>query len=327
MRQSSPRWLACVVAAALLGGCVGGAGNGGSASSASTDPVTPATTPAASPTPAANPTAAPNPTAAAVREVLDVPYAKALTAQARDLSLDIYVPATAVPWPMVIWGHGGEQSKINGIAFARKMAAQGAIVLVPDLHHTGDPNAEPLGIASRLVLEEADCAVRMARSAAETYGGDPDRLIWSGYSFGGVVGFELALTDPGAEQAWDAYVAKHGGPARQYDCVATEASVPPEALVTSGSARGVDRWPDTYAANPGLRAFVDSINQIGNNPGLKVRMIQGMEDTETLPAVATALADRLKAAGYDVTLTLVPNAGHLPFDDQLVAEIAKLLAS
>jgi acetyl esterase/lipase len=290
--QQRRPWVACLAATVLLGGCAGGAGS---------------------------------PSAAAVREILDIPYAKALTPLAKDASLDIYVPSTPGKHPMVIWGPGGEQSKINGFTFARKMAAQGAIVLVPDIRHGSTTNDEPLGIASRAIFEEADCAVRMARSAAATYGGDPDRVIWSGYSFGGVAGFEHALTDPAAEKAWDGFVASHGGPARQYECAATEDSISLTALVTSGSARMADVWPDTYAADPALRAFVDSINRIGNNPSLKVRMVHGTADNDVPIAVAVNLAERLRAAGYDATLTQLENVGHLPNDDAVVAEIVKVL--
>lgn len=226
---------------------------------------------------------------------------------------------------MVIWGPGGGQGKINGISFGRKMAGQGAVALVIAIYHGSSFDDEPLGIGSRALLEEADCAVRMARSVAPTYGGDPNRVVWSGFSFGGVVGFELALSDPNAEQAWDAFVAREGGPERQYECVASDASVPLTALVVTGSARMVDIWPDTYAADPKLREFVDATNRIGNNPGLKVRMIHGTADGEVPFAIAEGLAKRLRAAGYDAELTTIEEGAHMANDDLVVAKVMEVL--
>jgi dienelactone hydrolase len=324
-RQHRRWWVACLAIAALLGACTGGSASRAptAAPTAIAPTETPAPTAAPAPTPIPTPPASAAP--AAIRVVLDVPYANALTPKVKDVALDVYVPTTPGPRPMVIWGPGGEQGKSNGISFGRKMAGQGAVVLVIDISHGSSPNDEPLGIASRALFEEADCAVRMARSLAATYGGDPDRVVWTGYSFGGVVGFELGLSDPNAEQAWDAFVATNGGPARQYSCVASDASIPLTALVVAGSAPMVDVWPDTYAADPKLREFVDAINRIGNNPGLKVRMIHGTDDGDLPYAIAQGLANRLRAAGYDAELTPVEGGAHLPYDDLVVAKVLEIL--
>ncbi len=61
----------------------------------------------------------------------DVVYAKALSADAKDVALDVYAPAGAGPWPVVIWVPGGESTKADGSAFGRALADRGLVVFVP----------------------------------------------------------------------------------------------------------------------------------------------------------------------------------------------------
>jgi len=260
-----------------------------------------------------------------VREVRDVLYAKALLPSARDIALDVYAPPGAGPFPMVVYMPGGSQQRDSGITLARRLAERGAVVLVADHFHGESMQDPPLGIASRTLLEEADCALRMAREVGADYGGDTGSLTWAGYSFGGYIGFEIALADPDAEQLWDAFVAAHGGPSRVYECVATGEAVPVTALVVTGAIRFADLGPDTYAADPAVSDFVATTVRIGNNPDLVVRMIHGTADEEAPYSLAERLAAQLSDAGYDAELTTVEGGDHAPNTEVMAATVLEVL--
>lgn len=260
-----------------------------------------------------------------LREVRNVLYARALVPPARDLALDVYAPPGAGPFPLVVYMPGGSQQRDSGITIARKLAERGAVVLVADHHHGTGMDDPPLGIASRGTLEQADCALRMARDVGADHGGDPGGLTWTGFSFGGYIGFEIALADPDAEQLWDEFVAAHGGPSRQYECVATGEPVPVTALVVTGAVRFADLWPDAYAADPAVRDFVATTVRIGNNPDLVVRMIHGTADEEAPYALAERLATQLTEAGYDAELTTLQGGDHAPNTEVMVATVLEVL--
>jgi len=260
-----------------------------------------------------------------VREVRDVLYAKALLPSARDIALDVYAPTGAGPFPLAIYSPGGEQTKEHGITLARKLAERGVVVLVADHQHGTAMDDPPLGIAERGILEQTACALRMARELAPEYGGDPAGITWTGYSFGGIIGFEIALADADAEQQWDAFVAEHGGAAQQFECVSEEAPVPVTALVVTGSVRIIDMWPDWYAADPALGDFVAETVQIGNSPDLVVRMIHGTADEEVPYAPAEELARQLRDAGYDAELTTMKGGNHTSNTEVMAATVLEVL--
>ena len=260
-----------------------------------------------------------------VREVRGVLYAKALLPSARDIALDVYAPTGAGPFPMAIYSPGGEQTKEHGITIARKLADRGVVVLVADHHHGTAMDDPPLGIAERGILEQTACALRMARELAPEYGGDPAGITWTGYSFGGIIGFEIALADADAEQQWDAFVAEHGGAGPEYECVSEEAPMPVTALVVTGSVRTIDMWPDWYAADPALGDFVAETVQIGNSLDLVVRMIHGTADEEVPYALAERLAAELTEAGYDAELTTMKGGNHTSNTEVMDATVLEVL--
>jgi dienelactone hydrolase len=238
-----------------------------------------------------------------------------------EVLLDVYAPDAAGPWPVVVWAPGGEETKETGQAFGEAMASRGAVVFVVNTVHSLDPTVPPLGLASRGLVEGAACAVRTARALAPTYGGDPAHVVWSGHSLGGVYGFELALADPDWEQMWTEHVAAVGGPGPTLDCMTDTGSSAIDAIVTASSGRFIEVWPTVYDADPSVRTFTDSVSRVGNNPSLKVRLVHGDSDPELPLATAQALERELAAAGYDVTLDIVPLGSHGSFPSQLVERI------
>jgi predicted esterase len=338
-------WMAagCLLSMLLVVGCAtGGATPSAAPASPSTAPASPATAPASSDraepsTQAATETTSPGSSAAAAlptRHVLDIPYMRNLMPAAAvgvepgaEILLDVYAPEAGGPWPVVVWAPGGEQTKVNGWSFGEALASRGAVVLLVDTVHAMSPDQPTLGAGSRSFVEEASCAVRTARALAPAYGGDPERVVWSGHSLGGVVGFELALADPEWERLWTEYAATHPGLGPTVECLTNGGSDRIDAIVTAGSGRFIEMWAGVYDADPALRAFTESVSHIGNNPALIVRQVHGDPDPEQPFAVAQDLSRELTATGYDATLTRVDLGGHAPLFPQVIEQILGVVGS
>ncbi len=295
--------------------------------------TSPAVTAPAVTAPPGSPTGSPA-AALPVRHIADVPYMRNLMPASAvglepgaDVLLDIYAPETGGPWPVVVWAPGGELKRDFGSTFGAELASRGAVVLLVDTVHGMTPDQPVLGAASRFSVEEASCAVRTARAIAPAYGGDPERVVWSGYSFGGVVGFELALADPDWEHMWTEYAATHPELGPTVECLTSGGSDRIDAIVTAGSGRAAEMWAGVYDSDPELRAFTGSVSHVGNNPSLVVRQVHGDPDPEQPFAVAQNLSRELVAAGYDATLTRVDLGGHAPFFPQVIELILGIVGS
>lgn len=269
-----------------------------------------------------------------VRHVAAVPYMRNLgpasavgVEPGTDILLDVYAPASGGPWPVVVWAPGGELKRSFGATFGETLASRGVVVLLADTVHASSPDAPALGAGSRAFVEQASCAVRTARALAPTYGGDPERIVWSGYSLGGVFGFELALADPEWQRLWDEYATAHPALGRTVECLTTGGSDRIDAIVTAGSGRFIEMWAGVYDTDPELRAFTESVSHVGNNPSLIVRQVHGDPDPEQPFAVAQALSRELVTAGYDATLTRVDLGGHAPFFDRVMEQIVGVVGS
>jgi acetyl esterase/lipase len=244
-----------------------------------------------------------------------------------EVLLDVYAPETGGPWPVVVWAPGGELKRSFGSTFGEALASRGAVVLLVDTVHAMTPDQPALGAGSRAFVEQAACAVRTARALAPEYGGDPEHVVWSGYSLGGVFGFELALADPEWERLWTEHAATHPELGPTVECLTSGGSDRIDAIVTAGSGRFIEMWAGVYDTDPELRSFTESVSHVGNNPSLIVRQVHGDLDPEQPFAVAEDLSRELTAAGYDATLTRVDLGGHVPFFAQVIEQILGVVRS
>lgn len=269
----------------------------------------------------------PAPSAQATMQVAtDVVYARALVPGLEDVTLDVYAPADADDRPAVIWVPGGNQTKFDQGAFGRMLAERGMVVFVPDIAHpTSEAFAADPWTAERMISEQAACLVREVRAIASDHGGSGNAITWSGVSLGGVIGYSAALVDPDLAATWETTAAERGGPPAQFECVTPTGSTAIDTLVMSSSAANIDIWSDVYAADPALLDFMTSTYRVGNNPGLRVRMINGTADEEAPIEAARATYDRLRAAGYDVKLTVREGVGHDRNDVQVFEALDELL--
>lgn len=108
----------------------------------------------------------------------------------------VYRPgeARSRPGPCVVMGHGFSLTRHDGLpAYAERLAAAGATVLVFDHRHLGDSPGEPRQrFRKKAQREDWRAAVQAARSLD---GVDPEQIVLWGFSFGGGHAVETAAAD------------------------------------------------------------------------------------------------------------------------------------
>jgi len=191
-RNAACRLLVGLASLALLAGCA----SGGSQTPAPTS-SSPAGNPSASvatPTPSATPTTAPAPSAPTVVMTGDLAY-EAANPVFEPGVLDVYAPAAAGPWPVVVMLHGGFGSKGDLAAHARGVADLG-FVAFSATWGAGMPFGAPTYDQLLATGSQAACAVEFARAHAAEYGGDPATMIVFGHSAGASTGAMVAFARP-----------------------------------------------------------------------------------------------------------------------------------
>ncbi len=244
------------------------------------------------------------------------------------LYLDVYYPRQTGPWPVVVAVPGGPAAPgiRHGLGdFASLLAGQGAVVFVADYREGAQ-----YGGTFPLPYEDIGCAIRFARANAAQYGGDGSKVTLVAHSLGGFFASTEALSsDPFTPPAGacltqsgstrpDAFVgiagiysqggvtpgfldAFFGGPAPSGGPGVPGAGSSPAPASSGGTAGAPADWAagDPFAL---VRAH--------SNPGLIVRLVQGADDMNVRPIEAQSFEQALQAAGYNATLTMVPDADH-----------------
>jgi dienelactone hydrolase len=184
-RGTAGRLLVGVIIALLLAGCASGA----SSTPAPATPA-PANVPSAAvtkPSPTGTVPPAPTPTVAVT---LDLTYESANPVLTPD-ALDVYAPAEAGPWPVVVMfhGYGGptgtpatDRAELS--EHAHRVAELGFVVFNASWGH--QPGAADMSWHDGIQAanSQAACAVEFARAHAAEYGGDPATMIVFGHSGG-----------------------------------------------------------------------------------------------------------------------------------------------
>jgi acetyl esterase/lipase len=217
--------------------------------------------------------------------------------------VDVYAPAEGSGWPVMVHFHGGQGSPEQWPEFARAIAEQGVVVFVPGWASLGPDGGS----------EDTICALAFATDHAEEYGGDPDRIVPSGYSTGGytavvhaLVGDDppLPVTDCAVDPTIDASEVVVGGGAPLFAADAARSGL-------------LDANPQWNSLTPEQIDAFDPSLVLGRNPELRVRLVVGEDDVGGTPGVPFPIAEsnrdyhaELLEAGYDSELTEVPG-GHL----------------
>jgi len=256
----------------------------------------------------ATPETTPIPVPLTINIQQNIQYLTAIDPEASDQLLDIYWPEEKGPWPVVVYTHGSTESKDKDLSkeFGKAMAEQGAVVFVIDY----DPNLPDImilknGRAFRELAETASCSVRYAREKAPEYNGNPDQIIWVGFSAGGYTGVMASIHRPDQFDLWDAFAAKRGGPGQQIQCTAAGGSDQVNDLVM---ASGLFYLPTNMEEKDAeLGDMLEKIYEPGANMQLRVRMLHGLQDNLVRYNVAEELYNLFNETGYDVEL--MPTAG------------------
>lgn len=181
LNSTAGRFLVGLAGLALVGGCATG---GGPTSQAATSVPSPTIVPtAAGPTPTPRPT----PTVVVTRNVAYESSNPVLTPGV----LDVYAPAKAGPWPVVVMLPAGDRSSLS--EHARRVADLGFVVFVAwwDI-----PSSAPTYDQLLATGSQAACAVEYARLKAGEYGGDAGTMILFGHSAGASTASIVAFARP-----------------------------------------------------------------------------------------------------------------------------------
>ena len=268
----------------------------------------------------------------------NVPY---MTIDDREVYLDIYTPNSEGPWPVVVAFHGtGARDGRATYNVATEAAAQGLLVFTPTWL---DGHSFPMtGEVVDTLRQEASCAVAFAQQRATELGGDPDRTVAYGFSAGLTPAMWAALAPeagpiPGC--ATDAApipvsgVVAGEGDYFQYTPFFDDAfQSDPVGMQAQGAAM-IDpaMWPADLDASFFLWSAGDgSEPRTVGDPGDETDVLAQRDPTGSIRAdlerlgqledgvitlvdAARLMADRLAAAGLEVTLDEHPG-GHTTLD-------------
>jgi acetyl esterase/lipase len=217
-------------------------------------------------------------------------------------NMDIYSPAEGSDWPVVVHFHGGARSPDDYEDFARSVAEQGVVVMVPEWRSLG-----PAGGS-----EDTICAVAFAGENGGDHGGDTDNVTLSGYSTGGYTALIHAFVG-------------EAPPLPVTDCLVDPTMAAPVAVVPGGAPIFAADWarqgllaqnPQWAALTPEQLDAFDPYLAIGRNPDLRVHLVFAEDDVGGNPNIQQPIAesnrDYLSAlldAGYDAEATELPG-GH-----------------
>lgn len=110
-------------------------------------------------------------------------------AYSTEFTLDVYYPEEGGEWPVAVVFHGGEVLKESMADYASQVAEGGVVVFVPEFSSTPAALSDVLHRGA----EDAVCAMRYARARASDFGGNGNRVVAAGLSYGAVVGALMTL--------------------------------------------------------------------------------------------------------------------------------------
>jgi hypothetical protein len=186
-RDTAGRLLVGLISIALLGGCSAGASP--SPAPASSTPLGSPSAALATPSPSIAATTAPTPTPASIVVTRNLAY-EATNELLVPGTLDVFAPATAGAWPVVVMFHGAPGSDPvtdrRGLDdYAHRVAELGFVVFNASWGQVlGGGGDWPTYDQLMATQSEAACAVAFARAHAARYGGDPATMIAFGHSGG-----------------------------------------------------------------------------------------------------------------------------------------------
>ncbi len=269
------------------------------------------------------------PTAVTVNK--DLVYATGLRrGEPVDWMLDLYAPLEAGDWPLVLYLHDFGETKEGATLLPQAIAEQGAIVLNIEYPHL-DPSVAIVnhGRGHRILDEIVACAVRFGRSEAAELGSDKAPVALAGFAYGGGVASHVALMGDNIDELWQEFEDSHDGPPCECECKVSEGSTKVDALVgIAGNYEAFIGYEGEYGQDfiqekdPALWELLHSA--IGENRGLKVRLLHSEADDVVPFANSAAFEKELSAAGYDVDLIRFDGGHVVPVETAVEAVMGVL---
>jgi hypothetical protein len=237
----------------------------------------------------------------------DVEYVKLLAPGAPALTLDVYAPTEPGPWPVIVLNHWWYQSKDTVVysGLAKELAGRGVVVFVPDTRldlPTLFDGLEDNGRVFREVEGSYACAYRFARERATDYGGDPARLTVFG---DGACGLQSAFMGDDLQQRWEEFASQRGGPPPQTECLVDGGTAQVDTFVSYG---GEFEWYEELKdKDPELWELTSMLHLSDRDPSFRLHFVFGEMGNPGIIEEAVDYHQALVNAGYDATLTMLPD--------------------
>ena len=246
------------------------------------------------------------------RTLPDIEYARV---DSISLRLDLYLPTPvpARPVPLVVWIHGG------GWMSGSKEDCPAPSVLGDDYAVASIDYRFSQTAPFPAQLDDCKAAIRWLRANAGGYGYDPDRIgVW-GASAGGHLAALLGTT--GEEPESEGNVGQDLGISSRVQavcdfCGPTDLTAVVDQLLAMDELAAVFLVSDLLGGpldeKTDLARWASPIAHVdsGDPPFL---IVHGEEDEIVPVAQATSFYEALASAGVDVSLCVVPGAGHCDF--------------
>ena len=243
----------------------------------------------------------------------DVRYHQAAGVDPDLLSLDVYRPLGAGPFPVVVFVHGGgwhtgdKRSAVH--AKADWLTARGVLFVSVNYRLSPTPQATPDPGRVTLPTHAQDVAraVAFVRANAERWDADPGRLALMGHSAGAHLATLVAM---------DArHLADGGGPAGCVVALDTNGYDVPYYLSLGPGASQVAIYENAFTADPGAQAAASPITYAGDAPGTEVLLVR--QATAERAATTGRFRDALSGAGYAVSEVVADGLSHAEINRQL----------
>ncbi len=251
--------------------------------------------------------------------ISNVTYAHRLSGP---LLLDVYTSPDGARNPIIVSLHGGSGSKDDEayVEFSRRLAAEDVVVF-----NVGYRGASPGGYAAndglllREALESVACAVRYARTHAERFGGDPQRVTVVGHSAGGYMGLLATLLGDDLDAEWNRFASSRGGPPQQATCAVEATTTAVSGFVGFNGAYFVFDFVGVPTADPELWRLANPAGYAETHPALVTRFLLGSRDA-TQPArhleMVEEFSEARRRAGYDSEVVWVDAEHGYSFDEE-----------
>lgn len=229
------------------------------------------------------------------QSLLDVTYC-ALDGQAHEL--DLYLPETGGPWPVLVYIHGGgwtEGDKSEAQGLGEWMTGQGYAVAA--VNYRLYPYGRFPGI-----IQDIKCAIRFLRAHAGDYNLDPERIAALGASAGGHLAALIGTSDQSA--GWD--VGEFTGYSSRVQAVIN--TVGPTDLTARLDRGDLETVVVMAFGRANLEAASPITHVSADDPPFL--LLYGEKDPIVSPSHGQAFYERLVGAGVPAQLVIVANGGH-----------------